>query len=58
MLERVIWGDLDLHFPAMSTPISWSVLVTLEMRGMFCIYKGGCCDPHTVAKALEAQSFI
>lgn len=58
MLEHVTWGDLDLHFPAMGIPVSWCVLATLEMRDMFCIYKRGCCVPHTMAEALEAQGFI
>jgi hypothetical protein len=58
MSEHVIWGDLDLHFPAMSTPVSSSILATLERRAMFCIYKGHCCVPHTVVQALEVQGFM
>lgn len=58
VLERAIWDGLDLHFPAMSPPISASVLATLERRGTFCSHKGDCCVRHSVAQALEAQDFI
>lgn len=40
VLERAIWDGLDLHFPAMSSPISASVLATWKGEARFAATRG------------------